>query len=109
LSWPAPAAARAAPAAWLDGGGDCLVSVGGDGAVVEYSAALRPDAARVGGVRLGQFDGEHLRRGRGPRDPKRAVAAVGAEFERDRRVRATHGGVDPKYRPRAYNEGPKGE
>lgn len=40
-SWPAPAAARAAPAAWLDGGGDCLVSVGGDGAVVEYSAALR--------------------------------------------------------------------
>ena len=55
---------------------------------------MRPDPAGVGRVGCGEFDGVHLGVGRGARDPKRAIAAVGAQLECELRV----GSVAPRRR-----------
>ena len=50
-----------------------------------------PDSPRNLGVGRGEFHREHLRGGRGARNPQRAVSAVGAEFEH-------HAGIGPPDR-----------
>ena len=55
---------------------------------------VRPDPSGHFGVGRRQLDGEHLGVRCGPGDAQRAVAAVGAELERQLRVGATDGGVE---------------
>ena len=76
---------QGAPAV-ADGADDTRHSVGNPG--------MSPDLPGIGGVGFGEFDGVHLRVRSGPGDPQRAIAAVGAQLQRQRGIGTPHSGVE---------------
>ena len=76
---------RAAVADGADHTGDPVVDAG-----------VRPRSAAPRGVGRRELDGEHLGRRRRAGDPQRAVAAVGAQLQREARVGAADGGVEQR-------------
>ena len=57
---------------------------------------MRPDLPGIGGVGFGEFDGVHLGGGGGLGDAQRAVAAIGAQLEREFRVGAPDRDVEQR-------------